>query len=263
MRSCAAGTRGKTFAGSPVGASSQGNRVKRSVAGTSRRQLEGAVATVRDFELYRSGQTPPATHYALGRFRRCLQEAQERISSSLEHVWPLGLIVGEAPADEGLGLNNSCEARRGKGTLEERASFETTGLAGKSTFRAPRRMVSSRRMASYTQASSSCPGRLRILARTVAIPASYRGRTVADHTAFGRKSRRRTTRRPACVISTEHLKRNRNSKTCTPWTRSSAARSLSESTQEADTSTCRRLERSIPGPPSRLPPPSLLTTQSR
>ena len=42
------------------------------------------------------------------------------------------------------------EARRDL-TQAARASFETTGLAGKSTLRAPRRMVSSRRMASCAQ----------------------------------------------------------------------------------------------------------------
>ena len=48
----------------------------------------------------------------------------------------------------------SGEARRDL-TQAARASFETTGLAGKSTLRAPRRMVSSRRMASCAQESSS------------------------------------------------------------------------------------------------------------
>jgi hypothetical protein len=39
-----------------------------------------------------------------------LQEAEVRIASSLQDVWAVSLVVGEAPADESLGLSAQSSA---------------------------------------------------------------------------------------------------------------------------------------------------------
>ena len=144
------------------------------------------------------------------------------------------------------------EARRDL-TQAARASFETTGLAGKSTLRAPRRMVSSRRMASCAQGPCQQVAAVTRARNFLTCVNSWpNGRrpysiwkkiTPADHTS--------TCRGPQCRTVEAHYE------ACALWMRSSAARCLSGNTQEANTSRCRRLARSVPSPQSRLPPPSL------
>ena len=147
----------------------------------------------------------------------------------------------------------SGEARRDL-TQAARASFETTGLAGKSTLRAPRRMVSSRRMASCAQGPCQ-----QVAAVTTSTQFPYLRQLVAERPSAVQHLEENHTGGPHVYLQRASVHRTVEAhyEACALWRRSSAARCLSGNTREANTSRCRRLARSVPSPQSRLPPPSL------